>query len=339
MRYSGRKCGYTRTCHGPPAGKSSNECISMRLSGHSGQGSARTFSRSGCPATTQLRVIGSLRSSISPQQQNQTRHLITWQVRGQKITQIGGVLIWPLLLICIIVGTACPRLEAPIVEHAKTRSVGGLKYIVVSKLAIDIKKRFPRGSHSIQVYLVKSSGDRNQSQLSVRENNAVAWSSLQGVIVWLKRAVFQNNIPRIFASKVASRSLPRICNQRGDAKGVRRFEFWLNNRRGTDPSPLVNQKVGMGISPLSVCNRSVSDGSNSTYRSYPIKPARDYNLSFFVFFVLGVLILVVGGFLNSYGIDRRPFRALMTGWFLTVIGRFLIYMLLLPILAQVFPPS
>src|SRR5487761_229513 len=64
MWYSGRRCGKTRTCHGPCAGNCKMVRVSPSLPGQSGQGSAGNSAWPVWPTTTQLRGIGSLRSSM-----------------------------------------------------------------------------------------------------------------------------------------------------------------------------------------------------------------------------------------------------------------------------------
>jgi IS1 family transposase len=53
----------------------------------------------------------------------------------------------------------------------------------------------------------------------------------------------------------------------------------------------------------------------------------------------GTLMFILGVWLNIYGIDRGPIYILMAGWLLVVAGAFLVFMLLIPLLAQWVLPS
>ena len=106
-----------------------------------------------------------------------------------------------------------------------------------------------------------------------------------------------------------------------------------------------NQRVAVDIvgfshrSQLAIQINQTEQTNYSRASRYPVEPSGDSNLSVFVILFLGVATLIVGGFLNSYGIKRGPFYALMTGWFLMVVGIFLILMLLVPFLAQRILPT
>src|SRR5690242_20491658 len=64
MRYKGLKCGSTRTCQLPCEGNCRMLRAPPSCPGHKGQGSRGVSTDSEWPTTTQLRVIGSLRSSM-----------------------------------------------------------------------------------------------------------------------------------------------------------------------------------------------------------------------------------------------------------------------------------